>query len=135
MRMVALLVVVGCNGSKSTGVTGDTGGGGAATFSQVRDQVLVTNCALSGCHSAGDAGNGMTLPAGGEYDAIVNVESTFSPSNTLVLPGDADHSYLVMKLQGSPGITGGPMPPPFGNLDPALIEMVRSWIDDGAPNN
>src|SRR5262245_41162433 len=124
MRWWIIIAATGCSGSK----TGDSGTGDtsttsaqAATFSEVRDQVLVPNCAISSCHAAGDQ-NGMTLPPGGEYDALVNVESQTAPGNTFVVPGDSTNSYIVRKLQGDAGITGTPMPPPFGNLDQGLID-------------
>ena len=46
------------------------------------------------------------------------------------VPGDADASYLVQKLEGADGISDDPMPPPAGGLDAEKIERVRSWIDN-----
>ena len=50
-------------------------------------------------------------------------------------PGDAAASYLIHKLEGAPGITGGRMPLNGPFLDQATIDQVKSWINDGAPNN
>ena len=51
-------------------------------------------------------------------------------------PNDPDNSYLVRKIEGGPGISGGRMPaggaPP---LDPSVIQIVRDWVSAGAPNN
>jgi hypothetical protein len=124
----------------STGCVGDDGGkdtgtdGGAATFSQVRDEVLVPSCALSSCHAAGSP-NGMELVAGSEYQALVNAPSIAATGETLVVPGDADGSYVIDKLEDADNIVGSPMPPPFGGLDPAQIQMIRDWIDAGALDN
>ncbi len=111
-----------------------------ATFTEVRDDILLNSCALSSCHGKGtgdltlDPDNPDTI-----YDAIVGVASTQNPDIQLVKPGDPDNSYLVMKLEASADITGegDPMPPPFGMLerDPETVERVRSWIEDGAKNN
>ena len=49
----------------------------------------------------------------------------------LVAPGDPDASYLVRKLENTPGITGGVMPP-AGMLPQAQIDDIRQWITDGA---
>jgi hypothetical protein len=140
MRFVSVIVLAGCTGSttKPTGETGDdTGdtGPGAATFSRVRDEVLVPTCAISACHAVGTQGSGFVLPEGEEHAAIVGVESQFAPGEVLVVPGDPDASYLVLKLEDAVGIAGSPMPPPFGNLDPDQIALVRAWIDAGALEN
>jgi hypothetical protein len=127
-----LLGGVGCVGDGEDKETGTDGG--AATFSQVRDDVLVPTCALSTCHAAGSA-NGMELVAGSEYEALVNVASIAAAGETLVVPGDSDGSYLVDKLEDADNIVGSPMPPPFGGLDPAQIQMIRDWIDAGALDN
>jgi hypothetical protein len=127
---VLLAALPACSGEKTdTASSGDTAS--APTFAAVRDQVLLPSCALGGCHSATDQ-NGMALPAGGEYAALVNVESTFAPGQFFVVPGDADGSYLVLKMEDAVGITGGAMPPPMGALDPDLKQLVRAWIDAGA---
>ncbi|HMV69817.1 MAG TPA: hypothetical protein PKA64_23455, partial [Myxococcota bacterium] len=65
-----------------------------------------------------------------DYDRLVDVES--STGVPYVVPGDADGSYLVQKLEGADGITGDPMPV-GGSLDPADLQVVRDWIEAGAP--
>jgi hypothetical protein len=49
----------------------------------------------------------------------------------LVVPGDADSSYLMEKLLPSP-TCGDPMPPIGAALSDTDIDTVRSWINGGA---
>jgi len=65
----------------------------------------------------------------------VNVPSIEQPSLKRVAPGDPDHSYLVQKIEGAAGISGARMP--FGGpfLAQSDIDLVRTWIAQGALNN
>jgi len=50
-----------------------------------------------------------------------------------VVPGDANNSYLVQKLEGTPGIVGQRMPfngGPF--LTDGQMSILRRWIANGA---
>src|SRR5688500_12738539 len=136
---VLIGLLAGCTGDEgptTTGTTGETGDPPAApTFTRVRDEVLRTSCALAGCHASAASGNGLALVEGEEYDALVGASSAFAPGEVLVIPGDSDGSYVVKKITGAPDIVDDPMPPPFGNLDPRLLEVLREWIDAGALDN
>lgn len=141
MRVVcAALVFMGC-ADGTEGETADTGdttttGPSAPKFTRVVNKVLEPSCALVSCHAVGaPAINGFVLPPGEEWEAIVNVESQNLPGEVLVVPGDADSSYLVLKLEDAFGIYGLPMPPPVGNLPEDQIQIVRDWIDAGALDN
>lgn len=52
-----------------------------------------------------------------------------------VNPNDPDNSYLIHKVQGTPGISGAQMP--FGGppLSQSTIDQIRSWISSGAQND
>jgi hypothetical protein len=94
--------------------------------------------ACTNCHHA--AGR---VPAGGlnlthdvAYAALVNTRSTGKPSAIRVIPSDPNNSYLVQKLEGTPGIVGQRMPfngGPF--LTEGQMTILRRWITDGALNN
>lgn len=118
--MSLLLLLIACKGA-------------TPTFTQVDEEILVPSCGFSSCHGAGTGD--LTLGAGDDYAALVEVPSVGSPDDVLVVPGDADASYLVWKLEGADGIVGEPMPPPTGGLDADRIAMVRDWIDGGALND
>jgi hypothetical protein len=133
-----LLTLAACAGDETKDT--DTDGGGA-TFTAVYDTVLnptdtqKPSCELAGCHAA-PSSNGMELDGrDNAYASLVDVDSEFATGEVLVIPGDADNSYLVKKLEGASGITGDPMPPPFGGIDPADVQLVRDWIDAGAADD
>jgi hypothetical protein len=53
-----------------------------------------------------------------------------------VVPGDAENSYLVHKLDGRSDIVGQRMPRTSGPfLTEGQISIIRRWIDQGAQNN
>lgn len=134
------LGVGGCAGAadKPTGDSGDTDTDtdttpAAPTLTAISADVLQPTCALVGCHAAGSQQtSGLELIAGSEHDALVGVPSPTVPTSMFVVAGDPDASYLVNKLEDAVGITGTPMPPPFGGLDPDKIAQIRDWIAAGA---
>jgi len=70
------------------------------------------------------------------YDQLLNVASRGKPTATRVVPGDADNSYIVQKLEGASGIVGRRMPfagAPF--LTDGQMLILRRWIAIGAPRN
>jgi predicted CxxxxCH...CXXCH cytochrome family protein len=83
------------------------------------------------CHSAGGAIGGLDL-ATDPHAAVVDAPSAGSPGEVLVAPGDPEGSLLFRKIAGTQADgEGSPMPPPSG-LDPAVVEVFRAWITDGA---
>lgn len=58
------------------------------------------------------------------------------PQAMLVIPGDADNSYLMRKIMGESCDDGEPMPPPDAiefQISDAQIQILRNWIEAGAP--
>lgn len=101
------------------------------TFTNVRTEVLAPSCAFSTCHGSGSG----YLELDGvpeDFDALVDVDAFAAQGETLVVPGDADASYLVKKLRGDAGIVGDAMPPGGVELDAARLQLVIDWIDAGA---
>lgn len=92
-------------------------------------------CAQPSCHAGPFAQLGMNLEPGQAYQNIVNVASAERPNLKRVLPGDAANSYLFLKISGGNGIAGDRMPLAGGPLSPADVELLRQWINGGAPNN
>ena len=89
-----------------------------------------------GCHIRDDPAGDLDLSAGMSYGALVGVDS--ASTLKLVVPGDADASYLVHKLEGTQDSVGGgggktmPPPPNNGPLGGSQIQMVRDWVQQGA---
>lgn len=96
--------------------------------------IFTQRCVM--CHIAGAAQGGLDLYSN-LWAATVSVKSTESSLN-LVEPGDPQKSYLYLKLTGeqlTAGGSGAQMPFQAGQLDAAQLELIRSWIAQGAQNN
>ena len=116
-------------------VTVEGGGGELATFTRVQNQVFSTSCAFSGCHGGSSPAQGLNLSAGQSYNMIVNVASAQQPSQDRIEPNDSESSYLYLKIVGDPSISGSRMPRGGAPLSQELMDLVRDWIDRGAPND
>jgi hypothetical protein len=85
--------------------------------------ILVSNCAMSGCHDQQSAREGIILS---DYVNIINTGS--------VRPGNSEHSELYEAITdfNSDDI----MPPSgYGSLSSEEINLIKTWIDQGAINN
>lgn len=105
------------------------------TFTFIQENIFTPTCAVAGCHDTGTQSAGQDLSAGQAFDNIVGVPSSQMPDLLRVDPGNSEDSYMVHKLEGRDSITGGRMPLGGGALDSDLLQALRDWIDDGAPNN
>lgn len=128
--MIALLLA--CAGG------GDSAGDSAETsidptLANVQAEVFTASCAFSTCHAAPGASD-LVLDDGESWAELVTVESVDNPGQILVVPGDAQASYLVAKLQGAAGIVGEDMPP-GAPVDAVKIQLVTDWIDAGAADD
>lgn len=107
----------------------------APTFSEVQARVLLPWCSFSSCHGEAGAG-GLLLDGDGALDALVGVPST-AVDMPRISPGDPDGSYLYRLLsECAPQVQGhSARHMPAGAptlLDPALVGLVRAWIEMGA---
>ena len=108
------------------------------TFASIQDNIFTPSCALSGCHGGDNFSNSPTLLAGQAYDNIVGVLSIGdqqSPKRPRIVAGEPDNSYLYLKLLDGSDVSGNRMPNGGPYLPAATIEMVRAWIERGAPND
>lgn len=62
------------------------------------------------------------LTTGNSYNSITN--------GVYIIANDIDASVLYQRLLGNPGIM-----PPSGSLPASEINLVKSWIEQGALNN
>ena len=111
------------------------------TFSSIQQEIFSSGDssgrpACTNCHNAiGSRLNGLDLSPAVSYNNLVNVASRERPGVTRVLPNNPDASYLSHKLEGQSTIAGVRMP--FGGpfLETGQIQIIRRWIEIGAPNN
>ena len=135
LALGALLLAMAI-GACSKSPTAPTPASTAPTLSAIQTQIFDAEC--TSCHT--DVGrtpsSGLNLKAGSSFRALANVPSVGKAGATLVVPGNANGSYLIQKLEGDAGIVGLRMPrtgPPF--LTEAQVKMIRDWIAAGAPNS
>ena len=102
-------------------------GGFGPNFSEIQTAVLTPTCTGS-CHVGGAPSGGLNLEAANSYVALVGITSNGDAGFMRVEAFDANNSYLVRKLEGN---AGGIMPP-TGMLPQADIDVIRTWIDNGA---
>lgn len=103
------------------------------TFSSIRTQIFEIWCVA--CHSGVGRAGDLRLDANAAYDELVNARSVGKPGAVRVIPGDPNDSYLIHKLEGRSDIIGGRMPMGGPFLPQTDIDMIRTWIAQGAPNN
>jgi hypothetical protein len=112
--------------------SGGSGGPITADFQSIQENVFTPIC--SKCHIGGGAPYGLQLDAAHSYNLLVGVPSVEQPALLRVKMGDPDNSYMVHKIEGLQGITGGQMPLGETPLPQATIDAIRQWITNGAPN-
>jgi hypothetical protein len=134
----ALLIAACCPDPKPADGGGENADGaavvGGAKLSSIQKQVFDKSC-VSDCHEGVSAAADLRLNAGKSFGSLVNVASQQLSAELRVIPTDADRSYLVRKLEGGPAIVGDQMPRLAPPLDQPVIDVVRSWIARGAPND
>jgi hypothetical protein len=121
-------------GSKSATAAGSGNkiGNGSTTapvsFKNDIQPIFTAHCAQ--CHLNGVVSGGLSLTYAGiiKGGAIV--------PGPAVKPGDHAHSVLWQIIQPGSGQPGGSRMPLGGTpLSPAQINLIASWIDQGAKNN
>ena len=136
LSLLGSVVAIGCAGELDDPEAFDLGGGGSAGVTV--EAVFQTSCAGNGCHNATDRAENLDLVSPGVADRTVGVAATnpACSTQTLVIAGDPDGSYLLRKIVNAPGICGAQMP--IGTLlDAADTAVIEQWIIDlgGGSNN
>ena len=99
-------------------------------FASIQANVFTPICTQ--CHIGASAPLGLQLDETHSYALLVGIPSAEQPGVLRVSPGNPDNSYIVRKLQGTPGISGGQMPLGQSPLPQSTIDAIRQWITDGA---
>jgi hypothetical protein len=115
-----------------------------STFAGIQSAIFEKHgCTEQACHgSAGKQGN-LDLSSGEAYRNLLQVPSTAS-TLPRVEPGDERRSLLWLKLAAATDssllpahveVPGAPMPNGLPPLSGDELELVRLWIDNGAPES
>lgn len=92
-----------------------------ATWSYLHAAIIAPNCATSSCHNSRATTAGVVLDDADEaYDALIERQ--------FVVPGDSASTLLDL-LEGDERRRM----PPDSPLPAADIDLVRAWIEAGAP--
>lgn len=109
--------------------------GGTVGFESDIQPIFNDNC-VDGCHEPGGVWSIFDLRPTRAYDSIVGVPA---PSQAIHLncvePGDPDASYIWHKLSGTQLEVGGEglqAPDDAAPLDDAVLEVIETWILEGA---
>ena len=116
------------------------------SFSRDIQPILTETCASSiACHAGSSPQAGLWLtpdvvgPGQGTmaYVGLVNATAAFAPDLKRVRPFQPDSSFLLLMLGENATLRRGVRRMPLTSLPvPApVIETIRNWIVDGAPNN
>lgn len=89
-------------------------------------------CNIDGCHGTG-AGTLFLTDTATAYASLVDIRSGCN-GLIRVIPGDADNSVLVMKVEGTHQC-GGRMPLNDNPLDSIDQANIRNWVTQDAFNN
>jgi hypothetical protein len=103
----------------------------APTLAQLHVEVLKPSCTFSACHAGPNPKAGLDLTTlDAAHAALVGAPSR-DGTGVRVVAGNAEESLLYQVLLG-PTDSARQMPLGF-ELDAAVIEQVKAWIDAGAP--
>ena len=137
LASLAAAALVACTGSgvglDANGNPITPGGGGeplTPDFKSIQDNVFTPICTR--CHIGAGAPQGLQLDAAHSYAMLVGVPSVEQPNVLRVKSGDPDNSYMVQKIEGAATISGARMP--FGGpyLPQSTIDVIRTWVTNGA---
>ena len=135
LLLTTVLIIGACKHAplEPTPGGGNTGGGGGGTsgvpcdpnkvyFQQQVLPILISNCAMSGCHDDASHQNGVVLTSYTSVMATADVR----PGN----PGSSDLYEVIIDNDPNDRMP----PPPRNALTVTQRELIRKWIADGAQN-
>ena len=109
------------------------------SFSGDIEPILKETCASSSaCHSGPNTPSTLNLDPGQAYASLSDSAKAFKPAARLrVNPGFPDSSlfYVLLSDTGAARVTYYRMPLTRFPLPSPIVETIRNWITNGAPNN
>jgi hypothetical protein len=110
------------------------GCGGTVSFAGQIQPIFNGSCTTN-CHGGNRPSAGLDLTTGHARASLVGVVSGCSDGRLLVAPGSVAASYLINKLTAVDMCSGTQMPARGVSLAQSQIDLLRTWICLGAPNN
>jgi hypothetical protein len=108
--------------------------GGGATLSEHVQPIFDQYCAVPASHAGDIVAEGLDLSAGHARDSLLDVMSKQDPDLPLLTALNPTNSYLITKLT-SAGQAGKQMPLNGEPLSESDLDIIRTWIIQGAPDN
>ncbi|ETI65761.1 hypothetical protein C100_00235 [Sphingobium sp. C100] len=129
-----LLMLCGCSQRAEQKADNAQVAAAGPNFDRDIQPIFDANCVA--CHQSEGASGKLNLESGAAYGAVVSVRSGESPL-LYVMPGRADQSYLIRKVEGTHVEAGGSgeRMPLTGPLDARSIATLRDWVRAGAPRD
>lgn len=132
--VISLIVLSACGGGGSSGSTPTT-----ATFQRIQTEVFDVSCSSDSCHSSVGQAGGLVLDAGSSWDALMEQPPTnpYAADHGFmrVMRGNPERSFLFAKLTNNLAAGEGlPMPYNAAPLDAGTVEVLKAWIEAGAPS-
>lgn len=120
---VLLTLLAGCSdiGTEPTATAPPPTG---TTVSFARDVQPILNSRCTGCHGG----------SGGLFVGTVQQLLTTGNHKPVVIPGNSAQSVLIAKLSPTPPF-GDRMPRGGPYLADSTVQVIRTWIDQGAQDN
>jgi hypothetical protein len=133
---VSAVAMFGCGGGGDDAPQEPPPDPNALNFARITREVMTPHCGGAACHTGPAAG--FKMGTNNElYANLVNVKATGAGCATSgydrIVPGDPDNSLVYLKIGVTPPPCGDQMP--IDKLDATKIELVRSWIEAGAPKD
>lgn len=108
-----------------------------ASLARIQETIFSPSCAIATCHDSAFRSGNLSLESGDSHAELVGVEPDVDTARDAgllrVTPGDVDNSFLWIKLIGPPPAQGARMPMVGAFLGEADMDLVRRWIEAGAP--
>lgn len=131
LGMSSFLTLIGCGSRDNPAVPVVE-----PTLTSIQEYIFDPGCALPSCHSSLSQRGGLVLEAGRSYTQLVNVPAENDAAKAVnklrVVPGQPEKSFLMDKLTGPGPDEGSLMPSGTDGLAASQIEVIRTWIQQGA---
>jgi hypothetical protein len=93
--------------------------------------IIRPSCATSRCHTATARAGELDLESANLVDRLSNAPAVGCPGQILIVPQNAERSYLYRKMTDPSPACGGVMPPVDAGVGLRLgeVECLRAWIN------